>query len=110
MMLLGYVHAQTSIYRISYSIEAKERQFAELSEDFKRAKFQVAQLRSPSHLSRRAKEASLELMVPREHEIVRILTDNAEVSQLEDPVLRCFPTHSWFGFVREAIANTPTNE
>lgn len=108
--LLLYVHEQISLFRVSYSIQAKERQVAELGESYKLAKFRVARLRSPEVLSQRMKQLSLNLTTPTEQEIIRILKPQL-VSQ-EQTMKWPDPIHflSWFHFIQDAQAKTPPQE
>ena len=110
LALLLYVHEQISLFRVSYSIQAKERQVAELSEVYKLAKFRVARLRSPQVLSQRMKQLSLNLTTPTEQEVIRILRPQM-VSQ-EQTMKWPDPIHflSWLHFIKEAQAKTLSKE
>ena len=105
LALLLYVHQQVSVFQLSYDIEKKERQIARLSEDYKRAKFGLDQLRSPHALNERLKGSSLELITPTDQEVVRVLK--------MQPIIQK-PESGWPGvqfgsllhFVKEAQAKT----
>ena len=73
LLLLLYVHEQIVVFQVSYSIEKKEREVARLSENYKTAKFNLARLRSPQALNERMKKMSLDLTMPTDQEIVKIL-------------------------------------
>ena len=104
LALLLYVHEQISLFRVSYSIQAKERQV------YKLAKFRVARLRSPQVLSQRMKQLSLNLTTPTEQEVIRILRPQM-VSQ-EQTMKWPDPIHflSWLHFIKEAQAKTLSKE
>lgn len=106
LALLFYVHQRVSVFQLSYDIEKKERQIARLSEDYKRAKFGLAQLRSPHALSERLKGSSLDLVMPTDQEIIRILKIEPIIQKTETrwPVL--FQFGSLLHFVKEAQAKT----
>ncbi len=106
LMLLAYVHEQTSIYRVSYAIQAKNRELGRLKEDHKLAKFALTQLRSPTTLSRRAREASLDLTVPKDHQVVRVLKTRVATAQVESGGFDRFLPMNWLRFMKEAQAKT----
>ena len=108
LLLLGYVHGHTSIYRVSYSIEAKERELAKLTEEYKNVKFQVAKLHSPSVLSERVKVKALNLTLPKQHKVIRILKTN-ENNHFSMPWKDWheLPLLPQLGLVSEAQAKTP---
>lgn len=106
LLLLLYVHEQVSNLQVSYSIEKKEREMARLSEHYKIAKFRVARLRSPNVLNQRMKELSLDLTIPTDQEVVKVLrlrTISAD-SKLSRPAP--FRFASWLHVMREAQAKT----
>lgn len=72
LMLLFYVHIQAEIFRVSYSIEKKDRELAELSEKYKISRYSVTQLKSPNYLNEQLKKNSMELIVPKDTEILKI--------------------------------------
>lgn len=77
LLLLLYVHEQVAVFQVSYSIERKEREVARLSEEYKTSKFNLACLRSPQVLSARMKKMSLDLTMPTDQEVVKILKPKA---------------------------------
>jgi len=107
-LLLAYVHEHVSIYQISYQIEAKERKLARLSEEYKTAKFAVARLRSPSTLSERMKENALELAIPTEHHVIKILKSKSLSSKIDSGINSRGSFFSWIPFMKEAQAE-PSN-
>ncbi len=108
--LLLYVHQQISIFQVSYSIQKKEHEAANLSEAYKMAKFRVARLRSPNALNHRMKELSLDLTTPTEQEIIHVLKPKIVPQETKtswsDPVQFL----SWFHFIKEAQAKTAPKE
>lgn len=108
--LLLYVHQQISIFRVSYSIQKKEAEFAKLSEDYKLTKFKVARLRSPHVLNQRMKQLSLDLTTPTEQEIIRVLKPKLAPEETKmswpDPIQFL----SWFHFMKEAQAKVASKE
>ena len=103
--LLLYVHQHVSVFQLSYDIEKKERQIAKLSEDYKRAKFNLAQLRSPHVLNERLKKSSLELITPTDQEVIRVLKTEAIIQKTE-PKWSGVQLGSFIQFVKEAQAKT----
>ena len=104
LLLLTYVHAQTSIYRISYSIEAKERQVAALNEGYKHAKFRVAKLHSPSFLNKQLENVSLDLTAPKAAGVLHV-SKSIPMGRISVPDLTLRgQVMSWFGLMREAQA------
>jgi hypothetical protein len=108
--LLGYVHGHTSIYRISYSIEAKERKVAELGEQFKQAKFRVSTLKSPAELTQRLKDTEIDLIVPKEHEIIKVLMRKRTITAAGRMSPRWIPFMTWFHLMGEAQAKLLSSE
>ncbi len=106
LALLFYVHQQVSVLQLSYDIEKKERQIARLSEDYKRAKFALVRLRSPHALSERLKESSLELIMPTDQEIIRVLKIEPVIQKTETSWPAVFQFGSLLHFVKEAQAKT----
>jgi hypothetical protein len=106
LALLLYVHQQVSIFQFSYDIEKKERQIARLSEDYKRAKFALDRLRSPHALNERLKASSLELITPRDQEVIRILKLQPIIEKTESAAWSGFQFGSLLHFVKEAQAKT----
>ena len=105
-LVLLYVHGQVAILRVSYSIQKKEKEVAYLSENYKVMRFQLERLQSPSFLDRQLKQRSLNLAVPRQREVLKILTPrtNPSSSGLEMHVKS--QPFSWAGLIKEAQAKT----
>ncbi|MBI1977835.1 MAG: hypothetical protein HYS55_03685 [Candidatus Omnitrophica bacterium] len=105
--LLLYVHEQVSIYQVSYDIGKKERELARLTEEYKTFKFRVARLRSPHVLSERMKRASLDLAIPEDQEVIRILKLRVAAPETREGKWSApFQFLSLLHFVREAQAKT----
>lgn len=109
-LLLLYVHEQTSILHVSYSIQKKEREVAQLSETYKLAKFRVARLRSPQALNHRLKELSFDLTTPTEQEIIRILKPKIESLSSEKTAGSSSHFFPWLNLIKEAQAKTSSKE
>lgn len=110
LALLIYVHQQTLVFQTSYSIEKKERQVARLSEDYKNAKFSVARLRSPHALNERMKKLSLDLIAPKDHQIIRLVKPKEVPAPTKMGWSAPVQFMSWLHFVREAHAKTTHRE
>jgi hypothetical protein len=106
LLLLAYVHEQTSIYHLSYSIVAKERKLTELNEAYKVAKFSLTEVRSPGSLSERAEAAALQLTIPQSHEVVTVFKVKSALPSAEQPRVIAHPFFSWFQFIKVAQAKT----
>ena len=106
LLLLLYVHEQVSILQASYAIEKKEREMVRLSEDYKVAKFRVARLRSPAVLNQRMKELSLNLTIPTDQEVVKVLRLKTVPADTKVSWPAPIRFASWLPFVKEAQAKT----
>jgi len=106
LLLVAYVHEHISIYRTSYAIESKERERARLNEEYKLAKYAVSRLRSPDLLSQRLQETSLNLTIPQEHEVIKLLRAKTLSPRIEHagPVRVAFLP--LLQFIKEAQAKT----
>ncbi len=71
-LMLLYVHGETSLFSISYGIDAKSKQLAKVSEEYRRLRFEVEQLKAPLVLENKMKEMSLELMLPSDVRVIRV--------------------------------------
>ena len=105
-LLLFYVHEQVSVLQVSYSIEKKERELARLNEAYKIAKFNVLRLRSPQALNQRMKQLSLDLTVPTDQKVIKVL--KLQTIPVEEPVSWRAPIQfmSWLHMIKEAQAKT----
>ncbi len=66
-----YVREQIALLHVSYKIEAKSDKVAELSEEYRRLRFEVDQLKAPRLLEEKMKQLSMELTLPQEIRVVR---------------------------------------
>lgn len=71
-LMLLYVHEQVALFRISYQLDAKSEKLARLSEDYRKVKFEVDQLRAPRLLEQKMKDMQIELALPKEVQVVKI--------------------------------------
>ena|SRR3989338_3565889 len=108
ILILLYVHQQTAILRLSYSIEKKEKQLVTLNENYKMARYQRARLRSPAFLNREMKKRALNLTNPKAVEVVNISMPRMSAAPVSVggtwPVKS--PLLSWIGSIKEAQAKT----
>ena len=70
---LFYVHLQVSLFHLSYSITEKTEQITDKSERLRHLQFDVEQLRAPGHLEAQMQALALDLTLPKEIEVVRVL-------------------------------------
>ena len=105
-LLLFYVHEQVSVLQVSYAIEKKERELARLNESYKIEKFNVLRLRSPQALNQRMKQLSLDLTVPTDQKVIKVL--KPQTIPVEEPVSWRAPIQfmSWLHMIKEAQAKT----
>ena len=98
---LLYVHERVEMLRISYRIYKKSSALSEKSEEFRRLKFEVAELRSPEALERRLGEWSISLTLPKEIRVLKV------AAPLNQPAIRALsiprPTGHFFDFVGQWI-------
>ena len=81
-----------------------------LSENYKTAKFRVARLRSPHVLSQRMKALSLDLTLPKDQTVVRVLKIKAAPTETKAVLPLPFQLLSWLHFVKEAQAKTSSSK
>ena len=72
VLLLFYVHAEISLFRISYVISEQTHELTEKNEKFRRLKFEVDQLKAPQLLESKIHEWELDLTLPKEVRVVRV--------------------------------------
>ncbi|MBI4387681.1 MAG: hypothetical protein HY582_01395 [Candidatus Omnitrophica bacterium] len=106
MALLIYVHGQISVFRVSYSIQKKEKELARLSDDFKMLKFEVSQLRSLSYLDKKMKEMNLKLVMPAEVKVISVPIEKQVDRTMLSPTIVQKGFFSFVDFVKEAQAKT----
>ncbi len=71
-LFLLYVHGQTALFELSYTIDKHSKIVMRESEEYRRLKFEVEQLKAPLLLEGKMKEMSLELGLPKEVRVVRV--------------------------------------
>ena len=99
--LLLYVHERVEMLRVSYRIYKTSTQLSERSEEYRRLKFEVTQLRSPQALEKRLQETKLALTLPKQIKVLRVPQPLAAPS-LETLPLRT-PHSNPFDFVGQWI-------
>jgi hypothetical protein len=72
VLLLFYVHGQNALFHISYDIEDGSDKLTHLSEEYRRLKFEVDQLKAPRLLEDKLKSLSLDLALPQEIRVIRV--------------------------------------
>ena len=72
LLPLLYVREQIALFRISYLIDEQSSVLSKMSEEYRRLKFEVGQLKSPRFLEEKVKELSLNLTLPQEIRVVRM--------------------------------------
>ncbi|HTL47501.1 MAG TPA: hypothetical protein VL688_05500 [Verrucomicrobiae bacterium] len=79
-----YVHGEVAIFQVSYSLDAHARLLKERSEEYRRIKFEVEQLKAPRLLEEKMNQMNLELTLPRQVKVVRI----PELPSVADAAMR----------------------
>lgn len=75
--LLLYVHGQTALFQLSYNIDKQSKVLARESEEYRRLKFEVEQMKAPLLLEGKMREMSLELGLPKEVRVIRVTSSAA---------------------------------
>jgi len=78
-----YVHEQIALFRISYEIDSKSESLARQTEDYRRLKFEVDQLKAPRLLEEKIKTLGLNLTTPKEVYVVRVPVETTVAVQSE---------------------------
>lgn len=69
-LLLGYVHEQIALLRISYLMDTQSELLARESEQYRHLKYEVDQLKAPRLLEAKLKDLSLDLTLPKEFRVL----------------------------------------
>lgn len=67
-----YVRGQIALLHVSYQIDAKSDKVTELSEEYRRLRFEVEQLKAPRLLEEKMKQMRLDLTLPQEIRVVKV--------------------------------------
>jgi hypothetical protein len=67
-----YVRGQIALLHVSYQIEAKNDKVIELSEEYRRLRFEVEQLKAPRLLEEKMKNMKMDLTLPQEIRVVKV--------------------------------------
>ena len=105
-VLLLHVHTQVSIFQVSYSIQKKEKMFAELSDQYKLRKYEVSKLYSLSYLDKKKKEMNLKLVVPKDVKVVYWPAEKEAERSIEAPPMIRRGLFSFVNLIKEAQAKT----
>ena len=108
MGALLYVHQQAQLLKISYIIEANERQLASLLDQNRTLVYNITKLKSPVSLEKRFLASKKDFRVPQQWQVVQVTIPKEEtprtmVAQVEDKTPGIFKI---FGKPREAFAKT----
>ena len=71
-LFLFYVHEQVALLHISYLIDQKQERLARRTEEYRKLKFEVEQLKAPRLLEEKMKELSLDLTLPKEFRVIPV--------------------------------------
>ena len=89
--LLLFVHGQVSLFLVSYSIDSQSKMKVEKAEKYRHLKFEVDQLKAPSILEKKIAEYELDMTLPKEIRVVRLLPSQPiELPPVEDVQLTPF--------------------
>ena len=72
VFLLLYVHQYFLLFQTSYRLDHKQHSLNQKTENFRRLKFEVDQLKAPRLLEEHMRDLALDLSLPREINIVKI--------------------------------------
>lgn len=107
LLLLLHVHAQVSIFQVSYLIQKKEKELADLSDEYRKMKFEVSKLHSLSYLDKRKKEMNLKLETPKSVRVIPIRSEPKENERtIEAPPMVRKGFFSFVNLIKEAQAKT----
>lgn len=67
-----YVRGQVALLHVSYQIDSRAEKVTELSEEFRRLRFEVEQLKAPRLLEEKMKQMKMELTFPQEIRVVKV--------------------------------------
>ena len=99
--LLIYVHERVEALRISYRINEKSTQVSQKAEEYRRLKFEVAQLRSPQALEKRLEKLSLSLTIPKEIQVLKVPESMVQSKMSSLPIHP--PSHNFLDFLGQWI-------
>lgn len=108
-VMLCYVHLQTEVFRVSYSIAEKEKKLSKLSDQYRELKFEVSHLKSLNYLDKKRREKDVGLVAPEKVKTIRVPVPSSRI--MEEPVpnseyspLLKKSLTSVVGFIKEAQA------
>lgn len=108
-VMLCYVHLQTEVFRVSYSIAEKEKRLSQLSDHYRELRFEVSKLKSLNYLDKKRREKDVALVAPEKVRTIRIpmasprITEDPGISSEYTPILKKSLT-SVLGVIKEAQA------
>lgn len=71
-LLLIYVHEQFLLFQVSYHLNQKNSLQVKKSEDFRRLKFEVDQMKAPRLLEEQMAQLKLDLTLPKEVHVFKV--------------------------------------
>ena len=99
--LLIYVHERVEVLRVSYRINDTSSLLAQRSEEYRRLKYEVTQLRSPQNLEKNLEKLSLSLTLPKEIQVLRVPASIARPQV--NPISMHPASHNLFDFLGQWI-------
>lgn len=85
-----YVRGQVALLAISYQMDTKAAKLDQMSEEYRRLKFEVDQLKAPRLLEEKMKQLSLKLTLPQEIRVIKMPAPLNSVSQGQMPGVEPF--------------------
>lgn len=72
LLLFFYVYQRIQIFRLGYKIRNVEKQLTVLEKDNSFLQLKISSLISPEHISAEVKRLGLDLVLPKEKQIIRV--------------------------------------
>lgn len=72
LFFVFYVRGQVALLHVSYQIDAQTDKVTQLSEEFRRIRFEVEQLKAPRLLEEKMKQMKMDLTLPQEIRVVKV--------------------------------------
>src|SRR3990167_6868414 len=110
--LVLYVHGQISILQVSYDVNQYSRTLAKKTEEYRRLRYQVDQLKAPRLLETRMRTLDLNLQLPHEVRVMKV--SRTAIPPVPSPIDITSPSVTqkltgfigrWVGVAQAKIAN-----
>lgn len=72
LLLFFYVYHRIQIFRLGYNIRSIEKQLGVLEKDNSFLQLKISSLMSPNHIASEVKRLGLDLVPPKEKQIIRV--------------------------------------